>query len=95
MDEIQSKYRKRKNIYLALMAAMVVLAVIFRLTAAPGGHTANRSNLVKFSCLAAIILVARNVFRCPQCETALAQAFYSSWCKLRRCPKCRAPLQGD
>jgi hypothetical protein len=95
MDEIQSKYKKRKNLYLVMMAAMVVLAVTFRLTAAPADHNANRSNLLKFASLVVIILVARNVFRCPQCEATLAQAFYASWCKLRRCPKCRATLKED
>ena len=95
MDEIQSKYKKRKNLYLVMMAAMVALAIVFRLTAVPGDHNANRSNLLKFASLAVIILVARNVFRCPQCEATLAQAFYASLCQLRRCPKCRATLKED
>ncbi|KAB0670219.1 hypothetical protein F6V30_08650 [Oryzomonas sagensis] len=95
MDAIQSKYQKRKTLYLVLMAAMVVLAIVFRLTAVPGDQNANRSNLLKFASLAVIILVARNVFRCPQCEASLAQAFYSSLCQLRRCPKCRALLKED
>ncbi|QEM67443.1 hypothetical protein FO488_04330 [Geobacter sp. FeAm09] len=95
MDEIQSTYRKRRNIYLAMMAAMVVLAVVFRLTAAPGDHGANRTNLLKFASLAVIILVARNVFRCPNCEAPLAQVFYSSLCKPRRCPTCRALLREE
>lgn len=92
MDEIQSKYRKRKKLYLVLLASIVAIMIVFRLTAPPAGHTTTQSNLLKFACLVAIILVARNVFRCPNCEAHLAQAFYASWCKLRRCPKCGATL---
>lgn len=95
MDEIQSKYNKRKKLYLGLLASVVALIVIFRLTAPPAGHSTFQANLLKLACLAGVLLAARGVFRCPQCEAALAKAFYSSWCKLRRCPRCGAKLTED
>jgi hypothetical protein len=95
MDEIQSTYKKRKKLYLALMASVVVLVIVFRLTAPPAGHSTFQANLLKLACLAVVILAARGVFRCPQCEATLAKAFYSSWCKLRRCPRCGVKLTED
>jgi hypothetical protein len=95
MDEIQSKYKKRKKLYLGLLASMVAIVIVFRLTAPANGQGTFQANLLKLACLLAVIFAARTVFRCPNCETALAQAFYSSWCKLRRCPKCGAKLTED
>jgi len=95
MDEIQRKYKKRKKLYFRLLAITVALVVVFRLTAPAGGQVAFPANLLKLASLLVVILTARNVFRCPNCETALAQAFYSSWCRLRRCPKCGANLIED
>jgi hypothetical protein len=95
MDEMQSKYKKRKKRYLGLMASAVALVIIFRLTAPASGQGTFQANLLKLACLLAVIFAARTVFRCPNCETTLAQAFYSSWCKLRRCPKCGMKLTGD
>lgn len=95
MDEIQSKYKKRKKLYLVLLASVVALVVVFRLTATVGGQGTFQANMLKLACLVVVIFVARTVFRCPKCEAALAQAFYSSWCQLRRCPKCGARLTED
>ena len=95
MDEIQSTYRKRRKRYLALLASVVALVVAFRLTAPPDGHATFQANLLKFACLLAGLLAARNVFRCPKCEARLAPAFYSSWFKLRSCPKCGVRLTED
>jgi phage FluMu protein Com len=95
MDDIKSIYKKRKTIYLGLIASIFAIVIVFRLTAPADGQQANQTNLVKFACLVAIILVARNVFRCPKCNVALASAFYSSWCKLRYCPKCGVELKNS
>jgi len=95
MDEIQGTYRKRKKRYLALLASVAALAAVFRLTAPPGGQATFQANLLKFACLLVLLLVARNVFRCPKCEAPLAPAFYSSWFRLRSCPKCGAKLAED
>lgn len=95
MDEIQRKYKKRKTRYLVLLASVVAIIIAFRLTAPASGHSTVQANLLKLACLAGILLVARNVFRCPKCEAPLAPAFYSSWCKLQSCPKCRVRLTGD
>jgi hypothetical protein len=95
MDEIQSKYKKRKKWYLALLASVVVLVIVFRLTALPTGHSTFQANLLKLACLVGVLLAARGVFRCPQCEATLAKAFYASWCKLRRCPRCGVKLTED
>jgi hypothetical protein len=95
MDEIRSKYKKRKKLYLGLLASVVALVIVFRLTAPASGHDTFQANLLKLACLFVVIFAARTVFRCPNCETALAQAFYSSWCKLRRCPRCGVKLIED
>ena len=95
MDEILRKYKKRKKRYLCLIASAGALVVIFRLTAPANGPGSFQTNLLKLACLLVVIFAARTVFRCPNCETALAQAFYSSWCKLRRCPKCGVKLTED
>lgn len=95
MDEIQSTYRKRKKLYLGLLAGVVALIAVFRLTAPPDGQATFQANLLKFACLLAVLLVARNVFRCPACEARLAPAFYSSWFRLRSCPKCGVKLTED
>jgi len=95
MDEIQRKYKKRKKLYLGLLASMVALIIVFRLTAPASGQNSIQANLLKFACLLVVIFAARTVFRCPNCETALAQAFYLSWCKLRRCPRCGVILTED
>lgn len=95
MDEIQNKYKKRKKLYLGLLASVVTIVIVFRLTAPASGQGTFQSNLLKLACLLVVIFAARTVFRCPNCGTALAQAFYSSWCKLRRCPKCGVKLTED
>jgi Zn finger protein HypA/HybF involved in hydrogenase expression len=95
MDEIQSKYKKRKKLYLGLLASLVALVIVFRLTAPASGQDTFQANLLKLACLLVVIFAARTVFRCPNCETALAHEFYSSWCKLRRCPKCGVKLTED
>ncbi|GFE62795.1 hypothetical protein [Geobacter sp. AOG2] len=95
MDLVQSTYRKRKKLYLVLLASVVALVVVFRLTAPPAGQASFQANLLKLACLAVILLVARNIFRCPNCEARLAPAFYSTWFRLRTCPKCGAKLTED
>ncbi len=95
MDEIKITYKKRKKLYFGLIAGMLALVIIFRLTAAAGGPKATPANFLKFACLVGVILAARGVFRCPKCEVTLASAFYSSWCKLRYCPKCGVALEDD
>jgi len=95
MDEILNKYKKRKKLYLGFLASLVALLIVFRLTAPASGQGSFQANLLKLASLLVVIFAARTVFRCPNCETALAQAFYSSWCKLRRCPKCGAKLTED
>jgi hypothetical protein len=95
MDEIKRTYKKRKNIYFGLIASMFVIVIVYRLIAPAGEHKATTSNLLKFACLVAVILTARGVFRCPKCNVALASAFYSSWCKLRYCPKCGVELKDN
>jgi hypothetical protein len=95
MDEMQSKFNKRKKLYLGLLACVVALVIVFRLTAPASGQGTFQANLLKLGCLLVVIFAARTVFRCPNCETTLAQAFYSSWCKLSRCPKCGVKLTED
>ena len=95
MDEIQSTYKTRKKRYLALLASVVALVIVFRLTAPPAGHATFQANLLKFACLLVVLLVARNIFRCPKCEATLATVFYTSWFRLRQCPKCGVKLTED
>jgi len=95
MDEIQHKYQKRKKLYLVLLASVAALGVVFRLTAPPSGQATAQANLLKFGGLLTVLMIARNVFRCPKCEASLVQAFYSSWFRLRSCPKCGVKLTGD
>jgi len=92
MDKIQNTYQKRKKLYFVLLASVVALGAVFRMTAPPGGQATLQGNLLKFGCLLAVLLIARNVFRCPTCEASLVQAFYSSWFRLRHCPKCGVRL---
>jgi predicted RNA-binding Zn-ribbon protein involved in translation (DUF1610 family) len=93
MDEIQSKYRKRKYISFGLMACMVIIVVIFRILSPIDVHKATHYNLLKIVIMIGAIFTARRVFRCPNCNDALITAFYSSWGKLCNCPKCGVKLK--
>jgi len=95
MNEIQKRYKKRKSIYLSLIAAFFGILIAFRFVAPPGEHKASPVDLFMFACLIGIAFAIYAVFRCPKCNVALVPAFSLSWGKLHFCPKCGAELTGN
>jgi predicted RNA-binding Zn-ribbon protein involved in translation (DUF1610 family) len=93
MDEIYLQYKKRRNIYLGLIAVLFGILITFWFIAPHGEHQASPIELFMVAGLIGIVIAAYAVFRCPKCNVALAPAFSSSWGKLHYCPKCGVELK--
>ncbi|MBI2355145.1 MAG: zf-TFIIB domain-containing protein [Deltaproteobacteria bacterium] len=94
MGEIQQNYRKRKTIYLGLIAALFAILIAFRFIAPEGEHKVTSLEAMMIVSLIGIVVAIYAVFRCPKCKTALVPAYSASWGKLNHCPKCGVNLSG-
>jgi hypothetical protein len=95
MDEIQSKYKKRKNIYFALGVSLFAIIIALTSFTPTGAHKIAPWEAVMIACLVVNIIAIFRVFRCPKCNGALVPAYSSSWGKLHFCPKCGVKLTGN
>ncbi|HHO49062.1 MAG TPA: hypothetical protein ENN06_11530 [Desulfobacteraceae bacterium] len=92
MKAIQEKYRKRKAVYFSLMAAMFGIIFAFRFVPHPEDNGLSPVEIFLVALLFGIVMAMHAVFRCPKCNASLVPGFFSSWRKLRCCPKCGVEL---
>jgi hypothetical protein len=91
MDAVQRKYKKKKSLYFRLIAAIFGIITAFRFVP-DAGHGVTPIELFLLVCLIVSAIAMLVVFRCPQCNATLIPGFFSSWKRLRRCPKCGVKL---
>jgi len=93
MNNIHRQYKKRRNIYFGLIAALFGILITYGIIAPQGEHQTGSIELIMFGGLIGIAIAIYAVLRCPKCNASLVRSF-SSWGKLRHCPRCGVAFNG-